>query len=251
MLSHSLTSKVALITGAARRVGAEIAKQLHHAGMNIVLHYNSSEEEAVQLCHELNKKRDSSAVAIRADLQESESEKMLIHQAAEIWQRLDLLVNNASRFYRTSMGKVTDYAWNDLMNSNLRAPFFLSQAAAPYLAENQGVIINIADIHGQRPLKDYSVYCLTKSGLVMMTKILAKEFGPLIRVNAIAPGSVLWPEGKNSLSESEKQKIIDHTILRHPGSPEDISKAVLFLVRDGTYITGQILNIDGGRLLYE
>lgn len=251
MSNHSLTSKVALITGAARRIGAEIAKELHHAGMNIVLHYNSSEEEAIQLCEYLNQKRDSSAVALRANLQESESERVLVQQAAKIWHRLDLLVNNASRFYRTTIGEVTEYAWYDLMNSNLKAPFFLSQAAAPYLAENQGVIINIADIHGQRPLKDYSIYCLSKSGLVMMTKVLAKEFGPLIRVNAIAPGSILWPEGKNSLSDAEKQKIIDRTILQHPGSPEDIAKAVLFLVRDGTYMTGQILNIDGGRLLYE
>lgn len=249
MQKNPLAAKVALVTGAARRIGAEIARTLHDAGMNIVLHYNASEDEAVSLCDKLNQERPSSAVAIRADLLEPESAQSLIHQSAAVWQRLDVLVNNASRFYRTMLGKVTEYAWDDLMNSNLKAPFFLSQAAAPYLAANEGSIINITDIHAERPLRDYSVYCISKTGLLAMTKVLAKELGPLIRVNAVAPGAIIWPEGENKLSDSEKKKILDQTALLRAGGPEDIAKGVLFFVRDAQYITGQVLNVDGGRML--
>jgi pteridine reductase len=170
MQTKILTSKVALVTGSARRIGAEIARTLHAAGMNIVLHYNVSEEEALSLCASLNDDRPHSAVTVRANLQESGSEKALVQQAAKAWQRLDTLINNASKFYNTTLGKVTDFAWDDLMNSNLRAPFFLAQAAAPFLAASQGSIINITDIHAERPLVDYSVYCISKSGLLMMTK---------------------------------------------------------------------------------
>lgn len=249
MQKNPLSSKVALITGAARRIGAEIARILHEAGMNIALHYNASEEEAIDLCEQLNQKRKHSATAIRADLQEAESEKALVQQAVEVWGRLDVLVNNASRFYQTPLGEVTVYAWDDLMNSNLKAPFFLAQAAAPFLTKTQGNIINITDIHAERPLRDYSVYCISKSGLLMMTKVLAKELGPAIRVNGVAPGAILWPEGKNTLSEAEKQKIIEHTVLLRPGHSTDIAKAVLFFVRDAEYVTGQILDVDGGRML--
>lgn len=249
MQKNPLAAKVALVTGAARRIGAEIVKTLHQAGMNIVLHYNSSEDEAISLLEQLNQQRNHSAVAIRADLQLPESEQMLVEQAVKVWRRLDVLVNNASRFYRTSFGKVTEYAWDDLVNSNLKSAFFLAQAAAPHLAEHSGSIINIADVHGERPLRDYSVYCISKSGLVMMTKSLAKELGPQIRVNAIAPGTILWPEGKNTLSDEAKQKIIRQTALQRSGDPSDIAKTVLFLVRDGEYITGQIIAVDGGRSL--
>lgn len=247
MQKKPLTSKVALITGAARRIGAEIARTLHDEGMNIVLHYNASEEEAEVLCSQLNKKRGHSAAAIHADLQISESEKALVQSALTVWGRLDVLVNNASRFYRTAVGKVTDYAWEDLMKSNLKAPFFLAQASAPALAETQGCIINITDIRAERPLKEYSVYCISKSGLLMMTRALARELGPQIRVNAIAPGIIMWPEGENTLSQEDKQKIIKQTILQRAGTPEDIAKAVLFFVRDGDFISGQVLNVDGGR----
>lgn len=251
MQKNPLVGKVALVTGAARRIGAEIARVLHDKGMNIVLHYHASEDEAVKLCEQLNQKRPHSAAALCANLQEAESEKILIQQTIEVWKRLDLLVNNASRFYRTPLGEITEYAWEDLINSNLKAPFFLAQAAAPYLSQTEGCVINIADIHATRPLRDYSVYCISKSGLIMATKVLAKELGPAVRVNAIAPGSILWPEGKNCLSDEEKQKIIDHTLLLRHGTPEDIAKAVLFFVRDGNYITGQVLAVDGGRLLFE
>jgi pteridine reductase len=249
MQKNPLASKVALVTGAARRIGAGIARTLHDAGMNIVLHYNASEEEAIQLCEQFNQQRKHSAVVIYAELQEGESEKALIHQAAETWGRLDVLVNNASRFYRTQIGEITEYAWNDLLNSNLKAPFFLAQSAAPFLAANQGTIINIIDIHAERPMDDYSVYCISKSGLLMMTKVLAKELGPRVRVNAVSPGSILWPEGENTLSDAEKQKIIGRTSLLRLGSTADIAKAVLFFVRDADYVTGQVLCVDGGRML--
>lgn len=251
MQKNPLVGKVALITGAARRIGAEVARVLHHQGMNIVLHYNASEEEALKLCQQLNQIRPHSVAALRADLQETESEHILVRNAIKIWNRLDVLVNNASRFYRTEMGKVTDYAWDDLVGSNLKAPFFLAQAVAPALAEQQGVIVNIGDIHGIRPLRDYSVYCISKSGLLMMTKVLAKELAPLVRVNSVAPGSIVWPEGDNILSDKMKQKIVEHTLLQRSGHPEDIANAVLFFVRDANYITGQLLCVDGGRILNE
>ena len=249
MNKRPLAQKVGMITGSARRIGAEIARTLHAEGMNIVLHYNASEEAASQLCNDLNAIRHHSAALVQAMLQASESEKGLIQQTVSIWGRLDALINNASRFYRTNMGQVTEYAWDDLLNTNLKAPFFLSQAAAPYLADQGGAIVNITDIHSERPLRDYSVYCISKAGLTAMTKILAKELGPSIRVNAIAPGAILWPEGENILSEAEKQKILARTSLQRVGEPHDIAKAVVFLLRDAPYVTGQILNVDGGRSL--
>lgn len=248
MKKNTSNLKVALVTGAARRIGAEIAKTLHASGMNIVLHYNTSEEDAFNLSDELNRIRQNSAIRVRTDLSQSESAKFLIQKTAEAWQRLDVLINNASRFYRTNLGKITEYAWDDLMNSNLKAPFFLSQAAAPLLATHEGVIINIADIHAEVPLHDYSIYCISKGALISMTKVLSKELGPQVRVNAVSPGTVVWPEGENSLSSEEKQRIIARTVLQRPGSATDIAKAVLFLVRDGNYITGQVLVVDGGRM---
>lgn len=249
MQKNPLASKVALITGGARRVGAEIVRTLHEAGMNVVVHYNASADEGESLCQDLNQKRPNSATAIHADLQAIENEQALVDEAAAVWGRLDALINNASRFYRTMMGEVTDYAWEDLMNSNLKAPFFLSQAAASYLKAKRGVIINIGDVSVKRPVKDYAVYCISKGGLITLTKALAKELGPDIRVNAVSPGSVMWPEGENSLSEDLKEKIIKRTSLQRAGSPEDIAKAVLYLVRDADYVTGQVIQVDGGRLL--
>lgn len=247
MPKNPLAAKVALVTGSARRVGAEIVNLLHHEGMNVILHYNASEEDADKLCAALNKKRENSAYALRADLNMLESCRTLIQKAFAQWQRLDVLVNNASRFYKTNFGKITEYAWDDLMNSNLKAPFFLAQAAASSLAASKGSIVNITDIQAESPLLDYSVYCISKSGLVMATKILARELGPEVRVNAVAPGAVAWPEGTNILSDEEKQKIIDATALHRAGTPADIAKTVLFLVRDADYITGQVINVDGGK----
>lgn len=247
MQRNSLESKVAMITGAARRIGAAIAETMHREGMNVVLHYNASEDEALELCNKLNLVRPNSAVTIQGDLLAPEIDKALVTKAYNAWGRLDLLVNNASRFYRTHFGKVTEYAWDDLMISNLRAPFFLSQAAAPYLAETKGRIINIADTHAWHPMRDYSVYCISKAGLLMLTRSLAKELAPNVIVNAIAPGAVVWPEGENSLSPEEKEKIVLKTPMARSGSAEDIARVALFLTRDAEYMTGEILAVDGGR----
>jgi pteridine reductase len=243
------TPAVALITGAAKRIGAEIAKSLHKNGMNVVLHYNSSREAAEKLCASLNKNRKNSATLIRADLQNVPSLETLIEQSVATWGRLDVLVNNASRFYKTSIGKISEYSWDDLMNTNVKGPLFLSQAAAPHLKRTQGCIVNIGDIHAERPMRDYAVYCISKAGLIMLTKQLAKELGPEIRVNAVSPGPVLWPEGENALSEASKKNIIERTALQRHGEPDFVAKAVLYLVKDAEYVTGSIIAIDGGRLL--
>lgn len=249
MQKDLLQPKVALVTGGARRIGAEIIHSLHQEGMNIVLHYDQSHKEAAELAEALNKVRPHSVVTLAAPLQVVENINFLIKEGVAVWGRLNVLVNNASRFYRTHFGEVTETAWQDLMDSNLKGPFFLSQAAAPYLAEVNGCIINITDIHAERPLRDYSVYCLSKAGLTMMTKLLAKELGPKVRVNAVAPGAIIWPEGQNELGEDEKNNIVQHTLLKRSGEAQDIANAVLFFVRDATYVTGQILNVDGGRSL--
>lgn len=242
-------SKVVLITGAARRVGAEIARWLHVRGMNVIIHYQTSKKEAEALVQTLNNNRKNSAAMLMADLNEIAQCEQLIENAQKIWQRLDVLVNNASRFYPSPLGKITNEQWQDLMGSNLQAPFFLAQAAAQYLRPQRGCIINIADIHADKPLKNYSVYCIAKAGLVMLTKTLAKEFAPDIRVNAIAPGAILWPEVENELTAERKNKIVNATLLKRAGMPQDIAKVVNFLINDGTYMTGQILTVDGGRSL--
>ncbi len=241
--------KVALITGAARRIGAEIAYTLHAAGMNVVLHYHRSEAEAMRLCQVLNEQRAQSASILQADLLNIENLANVVKKAVETWGQLDVLVNNASLFQKTSVGHVTQKIWDDLMNSNLKAPFFLSQAAVDYLRKSQGCIVNITDVHAKRPMRDYGVYCISKAGLAMLTETLAKELGPAIRVNAVAPGTVAWPDGDNTLDEKQKQKIIQRTALHRHGTPKDIAKAVLFLIQDADYITGEVLTVDGGRAL--
>lgn len=249
MQKNSSVPKVALVTGAARRIGAEIARTLHADGMNIVLHYHASAEEAEALCQALNNERANSAALVKGELSLSVTQHYLIDQAVAIWGRLDALINNASRFYSTTVGQVTDDMWDDLMNANVKAPFFLGQAAAPHLAKHEGVIVNITDVHAEYPMRDYSVYCISKSGLLMATKALAKELGPKVRVNAVAPGAILWPEGENTLSETEKDKIIKQTAMSRAGGAADIAKAVRFFVLDAPYVTGQVLNVDGGRTL--
>ncbi len=239
--------KVALITGAARRIGAVIARILHENGMNVVIHFHHSENEARLLCESLNNIRKDSALAIIADLQDKNQWKPLINQTIELSGRLDLLVNNASDFFATPMGSITDEDWNLLLDVNLKAPFFLSEYAAPHLQKTKGSIINIVDIHAERPMKSYSIYSISKAGLLMATKTLARELGPDIRVNAVSPGPILWPEGENVISDSDKQHILDATALKRHGSPEAIAKAVLYLVRDANYITGMNLLVDGGR----
>lgn len=241
--------KVALITGAARRIGAVIANTLHQQGMNVIIHYRHSATEAQALCAKLNELRPDSARILQADLHHINEFPTLCATAAKAFGRLDALVNNASCFYPTPLGTVTESAWQSLIDSNLKAPFFLIQAAIPWLAKTQGCVINIADIHGRRPLADHSAYCISKAGLLMLTLSLAKELGPDIRVNAIAPGATLWPEADNTLSEERKNQIISDTALKRAGLPLDIAKAVWFFIADAGYVTGQILNIDGGRAL--
>jgi len=242
-------NKVALITGAARRVGAEIAHTLHAAGINVILHYNRSEAEATRLCDLFNEERPNSACSLKADLEKIANFDDLIKHATQKWGHLDILVNNASRFHKTSVGQVTQEIWDNLMTNNLKAPFFLSQAAAEYLRQRQGCIVNIADVHANRPMRDYGIYCISKAGLVMLTQTLAQELGPYVRVNAVSPGAVMWPEGENTLDDDYKKFIISRTALHRHGTPKDIAKAVLYLVQDADYVTGEVLTVDGGRSL--
>lgn len=248
MLKNDLTDKVALITGGAQRVGAMTARLLHAAGANLVLHYRNSRKSALQLQSELNKKRSNSVILIQADLLETIKLKGIISKSIEQWGRLDILINNASSFYPTPMGSVTENDWDDLIGSNMKAPFFLSQEAAPYLEKQQGCIINIVDIHAQRPMEGHSVYNMAKAGLAMLVKTLAFELGPNIRVNGVAPGAIMWPA--QEMDDLTKQRIVSRTYLKRKGSAEDIAKSVLFLVSNADYITGQVIAVDGGRSLY-
>lgn len=243
-----IEDKVALVTGAARRIGAEIVRTLHGAGMRIVLHYRGSAAEARALQEELNAARPGSAALLQADLGRVDDFDALISESCAHWGRLDALVNNASGFYPTPIGSVTADQWQDLMDSNLRAPFFLSQAASRHLAAHGGCIVNITDIHAERPLKGYPVYSIAKAGLSMMTRALARELGPAVRVNAVAPGAILWPE--HDTGPETQRQILDHIALKRQGDPADIARAVLFLLRDAPYVTGHTLAVDGGRSLY-
>lgn len=244
--SESSSNKVVLITGAAHRIGATTARLLHQNGMNIVLHYRGSREQAQAVQKELNDERENSVILIQADLHITNGLPTLIEESVKAWGRLDVLINNASSFYPSPVGKATEEQWDDLIGSNLKAPFFLSQAAAPHLKKHNGCIINIVDIHAERPLKTFPIYSMAKAGLVMMTKSLACELGPDIRVNAVAPGAILWPE---NLDEVAKQRIVSRTFLKRQGEPNDISKTILYLIKDAGYVTGQIIAVDGGRSL--
>lgn len=240
--------KNVLITGAAKRIGAGCARLFHGQGYNVFLHYHRSKQEALDLCSELNQLRADSAVAMQADLLNSDGRQRLVQQAVVVWDGVDVLVNNASSFYPTELGKVSEAQWDELLGSNLKAPFFLTQALASNLAARNGCVINIIDIHAERGLKGYPVYSIAKAGLAAMTKVLAKELGPTVRVNGVAPGAIIWPE--HELSETDKQEILQRVALKRNGEPADIAKAVLFLARDAGYVTGQILSVDGGRTLF-
>ena len=245
--ANDLGGKTALITGSARRIGACTARTLHDAGMNVIIHCHHSLQDASALAEELNGKRDNSARVLQSDLNDESGYAPLIEQAVACWNRLDVLVNNASTFFPTPVGEITFEHWHKLVNSNMKAPLFLSQAAAPALEQAQGCIVNMIDVHAQRPMREHTVYCAAKAGLAMITQSLAKELGPQIRVNGVAPGAILWPE--HELADSTKQLILNRTALKRPGQPDDIARAILFLVRDAGYITGQILPVDGGRSL--
>ncbi|HET9388844.1 MAG TPA: pteridine reductase [Steroidobacteraceae bacterium] len=241
----ALAGKTALITGGGRRVGAIIVRALHAAGARVVVHYRSSAEAAAALVHELNATRADSAACVEADLLDLAQLQGLPEAAVRAFGTLDVLINNASTFYPTPMDDITEIDWNDLIGTNLKAPLFLSQAAAGPLRLSNGLIINIADIHGLRPLRRHPVYSVAKAGLLMLTRSLARELGPAIRVNAVAPGPVMWPE--DGMDRALQRKIVDDTALKRPGSAEDVARAVLFFATEAPYVTGQILAVDGGR----
>lgn len=244
---NSDSPRVVLITGAARRVGAEVVRTLHAEGYNIALHYRSSATEADALAADLNGIRADSVRTLKGNLEDTQSLPPLVAKAHGFWGRLDVLINNASSFYPTKIGSITEADWENLLGSNLKGPLFLSQAAAPFLTESEGCIVNITDIHGDRPLKNHTVYCCAKAGLIMLTKSLAKELGPNVRCNAVSPGAIMWPETEQA--EEEKAEIVSRTALKRSGSPQDIASAIRFLVTEAPYVTGQVIAIDGGRTL--
>jgi len=238
---------VALITGAAKRVGAQIARTLHAAGYDLALHYRHSRGEMDALCGELEATRATSTCAIAGELADIERLSRIVEQCIARFGRLDVLINNASAFYPTPIGTVTTQQWNELFASNAQAPFFLAQAAAPHLKTTRGCIVNMVDIYAERPLPRHPVYCMAKAALAMMTLSLARELGPEVRVNGIAPGAVLWPESGKAYVD--QQELVARTPLQRAGTPQNVADAVLFLVRDAQFTTGQILRVDGGRAL--
>lgn len=242
-----MQGKAILITGGAKRVGAAICRKLHAQGANLIVHYRSSIKEAQKLQSDLNNIRPGSVTLVQADLLEITLLSDFVDKAVERFGRLDVVINNASSFFPTPLGECTTEAWDDLVGSNLMAPLFLSQAAAPYLKLQQGCIVNIIDIHADRPLKNYVIYNSAKGGLVSLTKSLALELAPEIRVNGVSPGPILWPENGEWRDDAARQHIISRTLLKRTGEPEDIAKAVRFLIADAPYITGQIIAVDGGR----
>ena len=243
--SARLAGHTALVTGGARRVGAGIVRARPGAGANVVIHCHHSLSAARALASELESARPDSAAVITVDLLDTEALPQLIGEASDRFAALHLLVNNASTFYPTPLGAITPAQWDDLIGTNLRAPLLLAQAAAPELRRTRGALLNIVDIHGLRPLRDHMVYSVAKAGLIMLTRALARELAPEVRVNGIAPGAVLWPDAP--LAEERKEKIIDRTPLGSHGSPDDVARAVLFFASDAPFVTGQILAVDGGR----
>ncbi|MEO8743553.1 MAG: pteridine reductase [Lysobacteraceae bacterium] len=238
---------VALVTGASRRIGAVIARTLHAAGYDLSLHHRRDDDGMKALVAELENVRARSTLVLRAELADADALPLLVADTLARFDRLDALINNASAFFPTPIGTATPQQWDALFAANARAPFFLSQAAAPHLRAANGAIINLVDIHAERPLKDHTLYCMAKAALAMLTLSLAKELGPEVRVNGIAPGAVLWPE--SGKSETDQQALLARTALQRIGDPQDVADAALFLIRDARYTTGQILRVDGGRLL--
>lgn len=246
-MTLSLTGRVVLITGGAKRVGAAISRRLHEAGADLMIHYRSSAAEADALQHEMESIRPGSCGRIRADLLDAASPARLVDETVTRFGRLDVLINNASSFFPTAVGEITERIWDDLIGTNLKAPLFLSQAAAPQLRQHRGAIVNIVDIHADRPMKNHLVYSTAKGGLVALTRSLARELGPEVRVNGVAPGAIIWPEDNAWSNAEERARIVAQTSLKRVGDPDDIARAVCFLVSDAPYVTGQILAVDGGR----
>ena len=236
---------VVLVTGGARRLGAAIVRHLHARGLSVVVHYRSSADEARRLKAELEALRPGTVALASADILAPDAPRILVEAALERFGRLDMLVNNASTFYETPFDTASYAQWDDLMGTNLRTPFFLCQAAAPHLAAHAGAIVNMIDIHARRPLKDFPIYSVAKAGLAMLTQSLARELAPRVRVNGVAPGAILWPEA--GADEAERARVLARIPLHRTGVPEDIARAVTFLLLDAPYVTGQILAVDGGR----
>jgi pteridine reductase len=242
-----MQGKTVLVTGGAKRIGAAIVRRLHAAGANVAIHCRSSLYDALALRAELNEKRADSACTIQADLMEVSSLPRVVEETVQLFGHLDALVNNASSFYPTPLDKLTEQQWNDLLGTNLKAPLFLAQAAAPELRRRHGCIVNIVDIHADFPMHGHLLYNVAKTGLAGLTRALAQELAPQIRVNGIAPGVNLWPESEAWQDEEQRRKIIAHTLLKREGEPDDIARTVQFLIADAPYITGQIIAVDGGR----
>ena len=244
-MPESLDGKLALVTGSARRIGATIVRTLHADGARVAIHYRGSAAEATALAAELTGARSDSAATFPADLVDTAALPALAERVLDWAGGIDILVNNASSFYPTPIGEITEDAWDDLVGSNLKGPLFLSQACLPALRKARGVIINLVDIHGQRPLRNHHVYSPAKAGLAMLTRALAKDLGPEIRVNGVSPGAILWPS--DGMTADVKKSILEQIPLDRAGSPADIAGCVLYLVRDATYVSGQIIAVDGGR----
>lgn len=249
MQNNALNNKTVLITGGAKRVGAAICRELHAHGANLMIHYNTSTADARALQAELNLQRANSVAIIQGDLLNIAIIANLVHETVNQFGQLDVLINNASSYYSTEIGHITEENWHDLVGSNLKAPMFLAQAAASELRKHHGCIVNITDMHIERPKKGYVVYSVAKAGLVTLTKSLAHELSPEVRVNAVAPGPVQWPENNPQFDEVYRQRVINQTLLKKIGNPQDIAKAVKFLVADAPFITGHVLAVDGGRSL--
>jgi pteridine reductase len=242
-----MQGKTILVTGGAKRVGAAIVRRLHAAGANVAIHFRSSAYEAFALRGELNDLRENSALCVQADLLDTAALPRMVEEVVQCFGHLDALVNNASSFYATPLAEIDATQWNDLIGTNLQAPLFLAQAAAAELRRQHGCIVNIVDIHAERPMHGHLLYSAAKAGLVALTKGLAQELAPQVRVNAVAPGVIVWPEGEAWEDEEKRRKIVAHTLLKREGRPEDIAKTVQFLIADAPYITGQVISVDGGR----
>jgi pteridine reductase len=246
-MEQAMQGKVVLVTGGAKRVGAAICRGLHAAGASMAIHYRSSADEAMALRDELNELRPGSAAVFQADLLDLDALPVLVREVICEFTRLDALVNNASSFYATPLTEIDRTQWDDLLGTNLKAPLFLAQAAAAELRRRHGCIVNIVDIHAERPMHGHLLYSVAKAGLVALTRGLAQELAPQVRVNAIAPGVIVWPEGDAWQDPEQRRKIVAHTLLKREGEPDDIAQAAVFLTQNSPYITGQIITVDGGR----
>ncbi|WP_269533727.1 pteridine reductase [Chitinimonas sp. BJYL2] len=245
-----MQGKVVLVTGGAKRVGAAIVRRLHGAGWRIMLHYRSSQTEARALAAELNLQRAGSVALVQADLLNTAALPALIQQTVQQFGQLDALVNNASSFFPTPVGEINDANWDDLIGSNVKGPLFLAQAAAAELRKTRGCIVSIADIHVDRPMRDHVVYTIGKAGLVAMTRALARDLAPDVRVNAVAPGANVWPDTDSVFDDLTRQRITRTIPLQRVGEPDDLARTIQFLIDDAPYITGQIINVDGGRSVF-